>query len=76
MAHSSLGFSKTLEIASQFFLFIFMHITINPKSQNHSLKVGRMYPQIKTHLATNKMETRECFKWILSQIKRKKKHIK
>lgn len=31
-----------------------------------------MYPQIKTHLATNKMETRECFKWILSQIKRKK----
>lgn len=31
-----------------------------------------MYPQIKAHLATNKMETCECLKHILSQIKRKK----
>lgn len=35
-----------------------------------------MYPQIKTHLATNKMETCECFKQIPSQIFKKSDQIK
>lgn len=35
-----------------------------------------MYPQIKAYLATNKMETRECFKQLLSQIFKKSDPIK
>lgn len=35
-----------------------------------------MYPQIKTHLATNKMETCECFKQIAARLKGEKKQIK